>query len=196
MTWSLQVARAVVLAFIAAIGCAAAASASVAEASDVSLITSPSGSLYDYDAEPYGYDDTAKFVVAAVRDGHSVADARPFQDASGGSTAPIAVLQAPNTTAAVARVHRHHTVPSEILRQLPDDVANHPLVRGRAGAPNRWPIPEDVHRTIHSGPGGGAYNQAWKDAFESLGRSPTVDDVLQLRGQITKQFGIDVYRPY
>lgn len=98
-------------------------------------------------------------------------------------------------TAAV-RTHRHHTVPAEILRQLPDDVANHPMVRGRAGAPNRWAIPEDVHKGIHSGPGGGAYNQAWKDSLDSLGRSPTVDDVLRFREQITKQFGIDVYRPY
>jgi hypothetical protein len=89
----------------------------------------------------------------------------------------------------------HHTVPREILQQLPDDVANSPLVRGRAGAPNRWAIPEDVHKAIHQGGGGGAYNQAWKDALANLGRQPTVDDIVRLREQITKQFGIDVYGP-
>jgi hypothetical protein len=87
--------------------------------------------------------------------------------------------------------HLHHTVPSEILKQLPDDVASNPLVRGRAGAPNRWRIPVDVHRGIHQGAGGVAHNQAWKDALAGLGRQPTVDDILRLRGQITKQFGID-----
>lgn len=38
-----------------------------------------------------------------------------------------------------------------------------------------------------------AYNQAWKNALDSLGRSPALDDVLRLREQITKQFGIDIY---
>lgn len=89
----------------------------------------------------------------------------------------------------------HHTVPTQILKQLPEDVASNPLVRGRAGAPNRWPVPTDVHQGIHYGAGGGAYNQAWLDALEGLGRTPTVDDVVSLRDQITKQFGIDIYRP-
>lgn len=86
-----------------------------------------------------------------------------------------------------------HTVPREILEQVPEDVANNPLVRGRAGAPNRWAIPQDLHIAIHQGAGGGAYNQAWKDALDALGREPTVDDVLRLREQIAKQFGIDGY---
>jgi hypothetical protein len=68
-------------------------------------------------------------------------------------------------------------------------------VRGRAGAPNRWAIPEDVHRGIHTGAGGDAYNQAWFDELANLGRAPTVDDIVPLREQITKQFGIDIYRP-
>jgi hypothetical protein len=89
----------------------------------------------------------------------------------------------------------HHTVPTEILKLLPKDVASNSLVRGRAGAPNRWSIPEDVHKGIHTGAGGGAYNQAWKDALEGLGRAPAVDDILRFRDQITKQFGIDIYRP-
>jgi|GEM_PF-4606231 len=39
------------------------------------------------------------------------------------------------------------------------------------------------------------YNQAGKDALKRLGRNPTVDDILRMRDQITKQFGIDVYKP-
>lgn len=71
-------------------------------------------------------------------------------------------------------------MPTEILKLLPRDVANNPLVRGRAGAPNRWAIPEDVHKGIRTGPGGGLYNQAWKDALDGLGRTPTVDDIVRL----------------
>jgi RHS repeat-associated protein len=89
----------------------------------------------------------------------------------------------------------HHMVPREILRQLPEDVANNPLVRGRAGAPNRWSVPRDHHVDIHRGAGGGAYNQAWKDALEQLGREPTVDDVLRIRDRLSRQFGLEGYRP-
>ena len=89
----------------------------------------------------------------------------------------------------------HHMVPREILRQLPEDVANNPLVRGRAGAPNRWPVPRGEHVDIHRGAGGGAYNQAWKDALRQLGRQPTVDDVLRIRDTLGRQFGLEKYRP-
>jgi|GEM_PF-2583032 len=96
---------------------------------------------------------------------------------------------------AAAQMHRHHTVPREILKQLPDDVAKNPLVRGRAGAPNRWSIPKDVHESIHRGPGGGAYNEAFKQRLGELGRNPTVDDVLRIRDDLVKQFGLEGYRP-
>jgi len=56
-------------------------------------------------------------------------------------------------------------------------------------------MPEDVHWGIHGGPGGGVYHQAWFDQLAILGRAPMVDDILRLRGQITKPFGIDIYRP-
>jgi hypothetical protein len=95
----------------------------------------------------------------------------------------------------VARFHKHHTVPREILKQLPDDVANNPLVRGRAGAPNRWPIPEDVQKAIHKGKGGGAYNDAFKRELETLRRDPTVEDVLRIRDDLVKRFGLEGYRP-
>jgi hypothetical protein len=93
-----------------------------------------------------------------------------------------------------AQMHRHHTVPREILKQLPEDVANNPLVRGRAGAPNRWSIPRDVHESIHRGPGGGAYNEAFKQRLGELGRNPTADDVLRIRDDLVKQFGLEGYR--
>ena len=86
-------------------------------------------------------------------------------------------------------------VPREILRRLPEDVANNPLIRGRAGAPNRWPVPRGEHVDIHRGAGGGAYNQAWKDALRQLGRRPTVDDVLRIRDTLGRQFGLERYRP-
>jgi hypothetical protein len=94
-----------------------------------------------------------------------------------------------------AVTHLHHTVPREILKQLPEDVANNPLVRGRAGAPNRWPVPRGHHVDIHRGAGGGAYNQRWKDELGQLGRDPTVDDVLRIRDQLTQEFGLQGYRP-
>jgi RHS repeat-associated protein len=95
----------------------------------------------------------------------------------------------------MSEMHRHHTVPREILKQLPGDVANNPLVRGRAGAPNRWSIPKDLHESIHRGPGGGAYNEAFKQRLSELGRNPSVEDVLRIRDDLVKQFGLEGYRP-
>lgn len=78
---------------------------------------------------------------------------------------------------------------------MPDDVANNPLVRGRAGAPNRWSIPENLHKQIHQGAGGGAYNEAFKRRLLDVGGKPTVDDVLRIRNELVKQFGLEGYRP-
>jgi RHS repeat-associated protein len=90
---------------------------------------------------------------------------------------------------------RHHTIPSEILRRLPPDVANNPLVRGRAGAPNRWSIPRDLHRQIHSGgPRGGNYNEFFRRRLRDID-NPTVDDLLSLREDAVKEFGLGKYRP-
>ena len=44
---------------------------------------------------------------------------------------------------------KHHTIPRQILKLIPDDVVK--LVRGKKGAPNRWRIPEDIHKWIHRG---------------------------------------------
>ncbi len=93
------------------------------------------------------------------------------------------------------RFNKHHTVPREILKALPDDVANSPLIRGKAGSPNRWKIPIELHKSIHKGAGGGAYNETFKAKLKELGRDPTVDDVLSIRDELVKQFGLEGYRP-
>ncbi|QOJ00935.1 MAG: RHS repeat-associated core domain-containing protein [Phycisphaeraceae bacterium] len=91
--------------------------------------------------------------------------------------------------------NKHHTVPKEVLKALPDVVANNPLVRGRFGAPNRWRIPEGLHKQIHKGAGGGAYNKEFKRRLLDVGGKPTVDDVLRIRNELVKEFGLEGYRP-
>ncbi len=98
-------------------------------------------------------------------------------------------------SAVLGVVHRHHTTPREILKQLPEQIANHPLVRGIRGFPNRWKIPGDLHKEIHKGAGGGAYNDAFKQKLRELGRPPTVNDVLQIRKEVTEMFGLASHRP-
>ena len=98
--------------------------------------------------------------------------------------------------AGVTARQMHHSVPREILKQLPPDVANNPIVRGKRGRPNRWPVPTDKHRDIHRGAGGGDYNEAFKDALENLGREPTAEDVDRIRNEIAESFGIDQHRPW
>ncbi|RMD64559.1 DUF2380 domain-containing protein, partial [Candidatus Parcubacteria bacterium] len=97
------------------------------------------------------------------------------------------------------RYHHHHVIPREILdRYLPEEVANAPLVRGVKGAPNRWLIPEDVHREIHKGARGGLYNERWKEELAVIiesGQRITVENVLRIRDKLIKEFGLEVYRP-
>jgi hypothetical protein len=91
----------------------------------------------------------------------------------------------------------HHTVPSEVLsHHLPENVANDPLVRGRAGRPNRWPIPESLHVDIHRGRGGGLYNQQFIDRVKEIGPSITAQQVDAIRQQLAVEFGFAQYRPY
>jgi hypothetical protein len=58
-------------------------------------------------------------------------------------------------------------------------------------------IPESVHLIIHSGPGGGLYNAAWIEELNKIGgpRNATVADILRIRDDLTKRFGISRYRP-
>jgi len=92
-------------------------------------------------------------------------------------------------------LEKHHAVPKEVLKMLPDDVANNPAVRGKKGAPNRWPVPKDTHAGLHKGAGGGAYNEAFKRELQALGREPTVDDVVAIRNKLASDFGIAGYGP-
>ena len=39
------------------------------------------------------------------------------------------------------------------------------------------------------------YNEAFKGRIKALGRDPTVDDVLKIRDDLVKQFGLEGYRP-
>ena len=93
-------------------------------------------------------------------------------------------------------VDKHHTVPKEILKNnLPEDVANNPAVRGKKGAPNRWPVARDKHKDIHKGPGGGRYNERFKEELRKLRRNPTAEDVTRIRDALAKEFGIEGCRP-
>jgi RHS repeat-associated protein len=114
---------------------------------------------------------------------------------SGGLTGPLgrALSTANKFRKAAEKFHKHHTVPREILKKLPPDVAK--AVRGQAGAPNRWSIPEDLHKAIHEGRGGGAYNDAFKQRLRDLGRDPAPDDVVRIRDDLVKQFGLEGFRP-
>ena len=106
---------------------------------------------------------------------------------------------APSLPTVLQATHKHHMVPKEILRDyLPPDVASHPDVRGKKGAPNRWAIPKDVHIDIHRGPGGGPYNQRWIEeinAIRTYGREVQVEDVMRIRDKLTHEFGLERYRP-
>ena len=94
----------------------------------------------------------------------------------------------------------HHTIPRQILSEnLPSTIANHPLVRGCKGKPNRWPIPYCKHREIHSGGGnGGRYNDWWRreiQRLEDVG-SLNVQSVCELRERAAEEFGLGNWRPY
>lgn len=55
------------------------------------------------------------------------------------------------------------------------------------GAPNIKQIPYDKHRDIHNGPGGGPYNERFKEEIEKLGGFDKVKpmDVTNIRDRLT-----------
>jgi len=61
---------------------------------------------------------------------------------------------------------RHHTIPREILRILDGGLAE--LVRGKAGDANVRSMPENIHKWLHRGQGGGWYNRRWKEEINRL----------------------------
>ncbi|MBK9259927.1 MAG: DUF2380 domain-containing protein [Polyangiaceae bacterium] len=103
--------------------------------------------------------------------------------------------KAPASGPGAIKTHDHHTVPTEILKTLPEHVRK--AVQGKPGAPNRWAIPEDVHKRIHKGARGGEWNEQFKERLEIIKRTrtPTAEDVLRIRDELVKMFGLEQYRP-
>jgi RHS repeat-associated protein len=106
--------------------------------------------------------------------------------------------------------HLHHTIPREIRKPrnptkrglLPPHLEEHPDIKGRAGKPNRWPVPEGEHIDLHKrNRPGGDFNQRWKDEIEALReRKPdpatwTPDDIVNIRDRLVDEFDIEKYRP-
>ncbi len=93
---------------------------------------------------------------------------------------------------------KHHTVPRQILDILPDHVAKDLHVLGKKGHPNKWLMPLDEHKDFHrpiKGYRGGRYNKFFIKKIASLGRDPTVEDVLKWREQAVRIFKLGKYRP-
>lgn len=78
---------------------------------------------------------------------------------------------------------------------MTNDVINDPSIRDRQGDPNRWPMPESVHKDIHKGAVGGEYNIDWKKKINNLEGKPMVKDVLKIKKKIIKKFNLEQFRP-
>lgn len=86
----------------------------------------------------------------------------------------------------------HHTIPREIQKGLPPGVRNSPKVRGCRGTPNIKKIPKKKHREIHDGPGGGPYNERFKEEIDKAGGpgNVTANEVTKIRDRLVNEFGI------
>ena len=91
---------------------------------------------------------------------------------------------------ATSKVVKHHQTPTEVLKQLPEDVANNPAVRGKRGMPNRRSVLETEHKRIHKGKGGGPANELTKQKIRDLGREPTPEDILRIREEVNQELNI------
>ena len=119
--------------------------------------------------------------------------ALPLDDLARKGVLKLGKEAAENTTEKAIKKVGHHTVPTEILKKyLPPDIAN--TVRGKKGAPNIWNIPEEIHKNIHSGPGGGRYNARWIEELGKL-KEITPEAILEIRDRLVKEFGLDPWRP-
>ncbi|MDY0171113.1 MAG: polymorphic toxin-type HINT domain-containing protein [Thermoguttaceae bacterium] len=105
--------------------------------------------------------------------------------------------------------NRHHTIPRQVRKarrshksMLPKHLVEHPDIRGRAGNPNRWRIPDHVHADI-SRPGrpGGSYNARFVEEVNKLRKAKPLDatwtasDIIGIRDRLTVEFGLDLFRP-
>jgi intein/homing endonuclease len=86
----------------------------------------------------------------------------------------------------------HHTIPKQIQKMLSPDVAANPKIRGVKGTPNIKYIPEWLHKAIHTGGRGGAYNARFIKELEKLGdpKKITPEKVLEIRDMLVKEFGL------
>ena len=96
----------------------------------------------------------------------------------------------------------HHTIPREIQKKLPDEVRNHPDVRGRKGNPNRRPVEREKHRReLHdktgisskeTGIGGGRYNLRFQEEIQARGGYNNVSpaEIVEIRDKLVGEFGI------
>ena len=102
--------------------------------------------------------------------------------------------------------HLHHTIPREIYTPrsgknplLPGHLINDPDIKGRPGNQNRWRLPADEHTNIHKrNRFGGDYNTRWREELALLDPDKTKwtkQDILAIRDKLTKEFGIDKYKP-
>ena len=93
---------------------------------------------------------------------------------------------------APSKTEKHHTIPREIQKKLPPEVADHKDVRGRSGLPNKKSIPYKKHRDIHQGAGGGKYNQRFEEEIEKIGGYQNVSpsELTKIRDKLVKEFGI------
>ncbi|GHT27809.1 hypothetical protein FACS18942_07590 [Planctomycetales bacterium] len=86
----------------------------------------------------------------------------------------------------------HHTIPKQIQKALPPEVASNPLIRGVKGNPNIKYIQEWLHKDIHTGGNGGAYNARFFIEIEKAGElnSVTVQQILNIRDALVKEFDL------
>ncbi len=87
-------------------------------------------------------------------------------------------------------IHYHHIIPVQVLRKLPKEIANNPLVRGFKGSPNRIPIPASFHRYIHSKQ---KYNDVFMELLNNKPRKATLEQVLNAKNIMIKKHGLGQY---
>jgi len=101
------------------------------------------------------------------------------------------VSRAPKST---VKFHKHHTIPKEVQKLLPERVRTHPDVIGRKGLPNKMPVEANRHLgELHKGPDGGVYNEVFKTRLLELRGSydrVRVKDVLKVRDELLNKFDI------
>jgi hypothetical protein len=88
-----------------------------------------------------------------------------------------------------AKMVGHHTIPKQIQRMIS---LSDPRIRGVRGNPNVKKIPEELHKAIHTGGNGGAYNARFIQEIENLGdpKKITPEKILEIRNMLVKEFGL------